>query len=189
MTRHIVKPDTIGIKIVENCQAKLIALSVIWLWTLGASSVGPVDIIVSLTRGPFYSIAIVDLSTSPEIPLSVFSNQSKKLPFLCSTVKTDGSHTICTTECLPFTLGELGASYPPAYEEILPLITVIWFKSSPFASSSSISSSFWSSFSILVSIWSSVVWSSVLLLTSILLLSSISDSVVVVIPVVIPIPL
>jgi len=181
MTRHIVKPDPIGIKIVENCKAKLIALSVIWLWTLGASSVRPVDIIVSLTRGPFYSIAIVDLSTSPEVPLSVFSDQSKKLPFLCSAVKTDGSHTISTTECLPFTLGELGASYPPANEEVLSLITVIWFKSSPFAPSSSVSSSFWSSVSILVSIWSSVIWSSVLLLTSI------SNSVVVVVPVVVPI--
>jgi len=192
MTRHIVEPDPIGIKIVENCKAKLIALSIIWLWTLCPSSVRPVNIIVSLTRGPFYSIPIVDLSTSPEVPLSVFCDQSKKLPFFCSTVKTNGSHTISTTECLPFTLGELGASYPPAYEEILPLITVIWFKSSPLTASSSIASSFWSSVSILLSNWPSVIWSSILLLTPILLLTSISYSVVIipiVIPIVIPIPL
>jgi len=38
VARHIMKPDPISIKIVENCQAKLIALSVIRLWTLGAEN-------------------------------------------------------------------------------------------------------------------------------------------------------
>jgi len=185
VARHIMKPDPISIKIVENCQAKLIALSVIRLWTLGASSVGPVNIIVSLTRGPFYSIPIVDLSTSPEVPLSVFSDQSQKFSFLCRTVQTDCSHAVGTAECLPFTLGELGASHSPTYEEILSLIRVIWFKSSTFATSSSVSSSFRSSVSILVSVWSSVIRSSILLLTTI----PESVVVVVVIPVVISIPL
>jgi len=203
VARHIMKPDPISIKIVENCQAKLIALSVIRLWTLGAenskfyleilkinlnspSSVRPVNIIVSLTRGPFYSIPIVDLSTGPEVPLSVFSDQSQKFPFLCRTVETDCSHAVGTAECLPFTLGELGASHSPTYQEILSLIRVIWFKSSTFATSSSVSSSFRSSVSILVSVWSSVIRSSILLLTTI------PESVVVVvvvIPVVISIPL
>jgi len=202
VARHIMKPDPISIKIVENCQAKLIALSVIRLWTLGTenskfyleilkinlnspSSVGPVNIIVSLTRGPFYSIPIVDLSTSPEVPLSVFSDQSKKFSFLCRTVETDCSHAVGTAECLPFTLGELGTSHSPTYQEILSLIRVIWFKSSTFATSSSVSSSFRSSVSILVSVWSSVIRSSILLLTTI----PESVVVVVVIPVVISIPL
>jgi len=182
VARHIMKPDTISIKIVENCQAKLVTFSVVRLWTLGASSIGPVHIIVSLTRRPFYTIPIVNLTTSPEVPLSVFSNQSKKLSFLSSTVETDSSHAVSTTECLPFTLGELGASHPPAHKEILSLIAVIWFKLSATASSS-ITSSLRSPVSVLVSIWSSV-WS------SILLLASVSESVVViVVPVVISISL
>jgi len=79
MTGHIMKPNSIIVKIVENCHANFITLSVVRLRTrrFGTSSVGPVDIVVSLSRGPS-DVTPVNLSTSPEVSLSVFGNKSKK---------------------------------------------------------------------------------------------------------------
>jgi len=75
------EPDTIGIEIVQDSDAELITLSVIWLRLFKTSSVGPVDFVVSFSRGPT-DVSATDLSTSPEVPLPVFGNQTKKLPFL-----------------------------------------------------------------------------------------------------------
>jgi len=181
VARHIVKPDPIGIKIVENCQAEFIAFSVVWLRTLGTASIGPVNIIVSLARGPL-DVSIVNFSAGPEIPLPVFGNKPKKLPLLGRTVEAYWSHLVGAAICLPFTLSELGASYLPAYEEVFPLVSVVGLLTSS-STSSPTASSFRSSVSVLVSIWSSV-WPPILVL--ILVLSSIPESVVVV-PVVVSI--
>jgi len=181
VARHIVKPDPIGIKIVENCQAEFIAFSVVRLRTLGTSSIGPVNIIVSLARGPL-DVSIVNFSAGPEIPLPVFGNKPEKLLLLGGTVEADWSHVICSTEGLSFTLFEFGASYPPAYKEVFSLILVVRFLTTT-STSSPTASSFRSSVSVLVSIWSSV-WPPILVL--ILVLSSIPESVVVV-PVVVSI--
>jgi len=112
MARHIVKPDSIGIKIVENRQTEFITLSVIGLGSLCPSSVGPIDIIVPLPRRPT-NVPSIYLSTGPEVPLPVLSNKTKELPFLSRAVKTDCLHTIGTAEGFPFTLSELGAANSP----------------------------------------------------------------------------
>lgn len=163
MTRHIMKPNSIFVEIVENCQALLIPLPVIRLRSLGTSCVGPVDIVVSLARRPS-DVTTVHLPSSPEVSLPVLGNKSKKLVFLICTVQTYWSHTISSAEGLPLTLSKLGATNSPADEEVLSSITVVWFMSS---CALSFTASFGSSVYILVSIWSS---------SSISLLSVISQS-------------
>merc|ERR1719445_2794258 len=91
------EPHSIIVKIVENSQAKLIALPVVWLLSPGTSCTGPSNIIVSPTRGPA-NIPASDPPTSPEKSLALPAHKSKELPLLGCTVNTDQPHTTCTAE-------------------------------------------------------------------------------------------
>jgi len=183
MTRHIMKPNSIFVEIVENSQALLIPLPVIRLRSIGTSCVGPVYIIISLARWPS-DVTTVHLPTGPEVSLPVLGNKSKKLVLLICTVQTYWSHTVSSAEGLPLTLCELGATNSPADEKVLSSIIVVWCMSSCTLSSTA-SLGLGSSVYILVSIWSSssisllpVISKSLLSVISQSLLSVISEPVV-----------
>jgi len=123
------KSDSISVEIIENSETELISLSVVRLRSVSSSCVGPVDIVVSPTRGP-PDVAIVDLASCPEISLSVLSNQTQEMILLSSGVKTHSNHVVVSTESLSLTLGELGASDSPTDQHISALVLVIGLVSS-----------------------------------------------------------
>merc|ERR1712012_936557 len=126
------KSDSISVEIIENSETELISLSVVRLRSVSSSCVGPVDIVVSPTRGP-PDVAIVDLASCPEISLSVLSNKTQEMILLSSGVKTHSNHVVVSTESLSLTLGELGAPDSPTDQHISALVLVIGLVSSSSA--------------------------------------------------------
>jgi len=75
------EPDPILVEIVQYSHTKLVPLPVVRLRSIGTSSVGPVNIVVSLLRGP-PDVSLVHFSASPEVSLPVLGDKSEKLPLL-----------------------------------------------------------------------------------------------------------
>jgi len=92
VARHIVKPDPIGIKIVENCQAEFIAFSVVRLRTLGTENVFKISHkikrIITKTYPPVFD-QLTSLYLLPEghlmFPLLTFPPVQK---YLCLSLAT-----------------------------------------------------------------------------------------------------
>jgi len=70
---NVVVLDAIVVEVVENTEAVFIALTVVWLGAVGSSSVRPAPGGCSASIGPSNSwvTAMVDISSSPEVPLVV----------------------------------------------------------------------------------------------------------------------
>ena len=87
---------------------------------LSPSSVGPVDVVVSPAWRPA-DPAVPDLSSSPEISLSVLGHQAQEVVLLVPAVQADRPHVVGPAEPLRLALGELGATQSPADKEVLSL--------------------------------------------------------------------
>merc|ERR1712038_519402 len=124
MTGHVVESDTVSVEIIENRQADLVTLSVVWLGELQSSSVGPGHVVVSPARRPA-DPAVPDLTSSPEISLPVLGHETQEVVLLVPAVQADRPHVVGLAEPLRLALGELGATESPADEEALSFVTVI----------------------------------------------------------------
>merc|ERR1719290_899957 len=136
VTRHVVEPHTVVVKVVEDGQADLIPLSVIRLRTVSSSSVGPVDIVIRSSRGPANAPSS-HLPPCPEVLLPLPGHQTQELPLLGRAVQANGPHTVVTTESFTTTLCERGTSKPPANQVSLALELMVWLVSTSTPSSSS----------------------------------------------------
>jgi len=118
VTGNIVEPDSIVIEVVEDSHTELIALSVVRLRSVSASSIWPVDITVLASWGPGDSSSS-NFSSSPEISLSILSDQSQELPFFSLAVDGYRSHPIGPTEVFSVALCERRTSDFPWNKKIL----------------------------------------------------------------------
>jgi len=75
VTGHVVESDSISIKVIQHSQTELVTLSVVRLRPSSSASVGPVNAVVPSAAGP-PDVAVVDLSSGPEVSLSVLGHQA-----------------------------------------------------------------------------------------------------------------
>jgi len=82
---HVVELDTIVVEVVEDGEAVLVALSVVGLGPVGTSGVGPQSGGGGSARGPSDGgvTSMVNITSSPEVFLSLLGNQSCEMSLLC----------------------------------------------------------------------------------------------------------
>jgi len=85
MAGDVMEPDTVIVEVVEDCQAPFVSLPVIRLRSVGASCVGPVDVVVPPAAGPS-DVTSAHLTPSPEVPLPVSANQTQELILFLSAI-------------------------------------------------------------------------------------------------------
>jgi len=112
MTGDVMEPNSIVIEVVEDGQTEFIPLPVVRLGPVRSSSVRPVQIIVSESRGPS-DVATTYFAPSPEKSLSLAPRQIEKLPLLVTVVDGYRFHPIGLAKELSLILGEGRAADSP----------------------------------------------------------------------------
>ena len=110
--------DAVVVEVVEDGQAGLVPLPVVWLGPARTASVGPLHVAVRPARGPG-DVAAADSASGPVEPLALPSHQSLELSLLAGAVNTEGSHPVLSAEVLSLALSEVVAANLPADQEVL----------------------------------------------------------------------
>jgi len=125
-----VEPDSVVVEVVEDGQAALVALAVVWLGATGPSSIGPVDIVVTPPTWPADTSA-THISSRPKVLLTLPTNQSKELPLFVAAVNGNRSHAILPAEIRPSARCEGGATKTPRHQVVSSSKVVVWSVATP----------------------------------------------------------
>lgn len=117
VTRHVVPFHSVSIKVVQDTNADLVSVTVVWLWLrnwLFSSSVGPEpltpDVSLPLARRPVHSLnTVIDPAASPEVTPPITDGNSLEKQGLLVVIQRHCVASLQLAVLLSFNPGEIAA--------------------------------------------------------------------------------